>query len=132
LKLRVFDLAFPKPLAASLAVFIDSILASDTEEPPLDRDYVAWARSCSARLREGEDDFVSLDECDVGMLYKDVLPDFLDSRIRAFEELLSQEAGKEPMKVVTGEMSDVAKLMSRLLRAMNFDMFDENWKGDRQ
>lgn len=132
MKLRVFDLAFPKPLAASLAVFIDSILASDTEELPLDRDYVAWARSCSARLREGEDDFVSLDECDVGMLYKDVLPDFLDSRIRAFEELLSQEAGKEPIKVVAGEMSDVAKLMSRLLRAMNFDMFDENWKGDRQ
>jgi hypothetical protein len=131
MKLRVFDLAFPRSLATSLAVFIDGILASDTVEPPLDRDYVTCARSCSARLREGDDDFVSLDECDMSMLYKDVLPDFLDSRMRVFEELLSHEAGKEPMKSVTGEMSDVAKVMSRLLRAMNFDMFDENWKGDR-
>jgi hypothetical protein len=35
------------------------------------------------------------------------------------------------MKAVVGEMSDAAALMSRLQRAMNFDMFDENWKGDR-
>jgi hypothetical protein len=131
MKLRVFDLAFPRSLATSLAVFIDGILASDTVEPPLDRDYVAWARKCSARLREGDDDFVSLDESDISMLYQDVLPDFLDSRMLAFEELLSQDAGKEPMKAITGEMSDVAKMMSRLQRAMNFDMFDENWKGDR-
>jgi hypothetical protein len=131
MKLRVFDLAVPRSLATSIAVFIDGILASDTEEPPLDRDYVAWARNCSARLREADDDFVSLDESDISMLYEDVLPDFVDARMRAFEELLSQNAGKEPMKAVTGELSDVARLMSRLLKAMNFDMFDENWKGDR-
>jgi hypothetical protein len=130
MKLPVFDLAFPRSLATSLAVHIDRILAGDKEEPPLDKDYVAWARGCSVRLREGDEDFVVLDEYDMGMLDKDVLPEFLDTQTRLFTELVSKEAGKASMLAVVDEMSDATKLMSRLHRALNFDMFDENWKGD--
>lgn len=126
-----FDIALARPLAVALVESIEEILAEDRADDPLSKDYVDWANKCLSRLRAGDDGYVALDEYDMGMLDRDVLPEFMGTRNRALRDLLEGGGDKESMLAVIGEMTAASELMSRLHRAANYDIFVENWKGDR-
>lgn len=126
-----FDIALSRPLAVALVESIEEILAEDRAEDPLSKDYVDWANKCLSQLRAGDDGYVALDEYDMGTLDRDVLPEFLGRRNRALHDLVEGDGDKESMLALIGEMTAASELMSRLHRAANYDIFDENWKGDR-
>lgn len=131
MKTRTFDIALPLALALPLAAHIDAILAGTDEDGPPDADYSNWAINCAGRLRSGDGEYVSLDEEDISMLASDVLPEFLDTRIGAVERLVDEAGDRDQMLLASGHMGSAVKLMARLHRAINFDMFDQNWIGDR-
>lgn len=125
-----FDIAFPRPLALALVEHIEAILAENNADAPLSTGYVDWANKCVSRLRAGEDGLASLDDFDMGMLEKDVLPEFFGAQNKVLREMLEGDADKEEMLRVVEGMQTATEMMSRLHRATNYDIFDANWKGD--
>lgn len=65
------------------------------------------------------------------LLHRDVLPKYFASLGLTFNEYVSQNQGTGQLLEIVEQMAAVGSFMSRLVQAINFDIFDEHWKGDR-
>jgi hypothetical protein len=134
----LYDIAFPESLRVVVIPFLEELVAevkreraADPELKALPHEYVQWAEPVLARLAAAEGDFAPLDEMDMETLRKDVLPSLMSKQTRLFGAMIEINTDKDELLAQLGEMQAANQLVQRLDKAVNYDLFDEAFKGDR-
>jgi hypothetical protein len=138
LKRPLYDIAFPESLRAVVIPFLEGLVdevkrerAADPELKSRPHEYVQWAEPALERLRAAEGDFAPLDEMDMEQLRKDVLPELMVRLTREFGDMIEINTDMDVLLAQLDDMKAGNQLSRRLDKAVNFDLFDEEFKGDR-
>jgi hypothetical protein len=134
----LYDIAFPESLRVVVIPFLEELVAevkreraADPELKALPHEYVQWAEPVLARLAAAEGDFAPLDEMDMETLRKDVLPSLMSKHTRQLSGMLEINFDKDDMLTLLDESQAAIQLIKRLDKAVNYDLFDDAFKGDR-
>ncbi len=138
MKRPLYDIEFPESLRAAVIPFLEELVeevkregAEDPELKSRPHEYVLWAEPVLARLAAAEGDFAPLDEMDMETLRKDVLLAMMRRQTDQLGSMIEIQFDKDEMLALLDEMQSTNKLVQRLDKAVNYDLFDETFKGDR-
>lgn len=138
MKRPLYDIEFPEGLRAAVIPFLEELVedvkrerAEDPELKGRPHEYVLWAELVLARLAAAEGDFAPLDEMDMETLRKDVLLAMMRRQTDQLGSMIEIQFDKDKMLALLDEMQSTNKLAQRLDKAVNYDLFDEAFKGDR-
>lgn len=138
MKRPLYDIEFPEGLRAAVIPFLEELVdevkrerAADPELKSRPHEYVLWAEPVLARLAAAEGDFAPLDEMDMETLRKDVLLAMMRRQTDQLGSMIEIQFDKDKMLALLDEMQSTNKLVQRLDKAVNYDLFDEAFKGDR-
>lgn len=136
-----YDIAISDPFRPSLIAFLTDVAqdvtrtmaSEDTDAELRDRlpEYLEWAQRCLTRLEVSDDGYVKLDEMDIEVLRKDILPSMIGKGTDALDVFIDGRIDRHGMQLVLDEMREANRLCGRLHQIVNFDLFDETFTGDR-
>jgi hypothetical protein len=134
----LYDIEFPASFRNVLIPFLDGIVEevrrdheADMERNHRPNEYIQWAEPLIARLRSAEGDYAPLDEMDMETLRRDVLPSLLSKTNDDISGLLEINFDRDILLEVLEEQKATMNILKRLERAVNHDLFDEDFRGDR-
>lgn len=137
-KRPLYDIEFPQSLRAAVIPFLEELVeevkrerAADPELKGRQHEYVLWAEPLLARLASAEGDLAPLDEMDMETLRKDVLLELMSRQTRQLGGMIETQFDKDEMIALIDEARDTNRLVQRLDKAVNYDLFDEAFEGDR-
>lgn len=138
-KRPLYDIEFPANLRAAVIPFLAELVeevkrerAADPELKGRPHEYVLWSEPVLARLAAAEDDFMPLDEMDMETLRKDVLPALMRRQTNQMRCMIETQFDKDDLLALIDELRDTNRLVQRLDKAVNYDLFDEAFEGDRR
>jgi hypothetical protein len=134
----LYDIEFPESLRAAVIPFLEELVdevkherAADPELKGRPHEYVLWAEPLLARLAAAEGNFAPLDEMDMETLRKDVLLAFMTRQTNQIHCMIETQFDKDDLLALIDELRDTNRLVQRLDKAVNYDLFDDAFKGDR-
>lgn len=133
-----YYITFPEAFRPAFITFVEGEIEkvradheADTERNHRPNDYLQWAEPFLERLRSAEGDFVALDEADMNTLRRDLVPTFVEKTSTSIFYTIEIHFHDHVLQELLQEQSAAAKLLVRLHRFHDRDLFDPNFKGDR-